>query len=385
MIKKIKNLDQAATRIQKAILDQENIIIYGDVDPDGVTSVVILKEAIEALGGSIAGYYFPDRSREGYGLNEQALEYLSPFSPALIILVDLGIGNYKEVNLAKKKGFQVVIIDHHKVLKMPLASVVVDPHQSGETYPFHDFSAAGLCYKLAQVLLKDNSRQAELERDFSELACLSTIADMMPLKKDNKGIVEEGMKNLLLTSRLSLKTLVEKFSADFPTTEDIVQKVIGVLNASQVQENHLAESFLLLTSTDQKEINALIARLAERSFRHHQARDKAVKMIEEKVDEGDPIIFEGSREWLLSIAGSVASILVKRYKKPIFLYNQGEEISTGSVRTPKGVDSVKLMEKCRRLLISFGGHPQASGFRLKNGNLLKFKKCLEKHYGREEN
>ncbi len=380
MIKKIKNLDKAAARIKKAILHQENIIIYGDVDPDGVTSVVILKEAIEALGGSVAGYYFPDRSKEGYGLNKEALKYLSPLSPALIILVDLGIGNYKEVNLAKKKGFQVVIVDHHKVLKMPLADVVVDPYQAGETYPFHDFSAAGLCYKLAQVLLKKNPRQPELERDFSELACLSTIADMMPLKKDNEGIVEEGMKNLLLTSRLSLQVLVEKFSPDFQTAENIVRKVIGVLNASQVQENHLAESFLLLTSKDPKEVRALIARLAERSLRHHQARDKAVQLIEEKIKDEDPIIFEGSREWLLSIAGSVASILVKRYRKPVFLYNEGKDISTGSVRTPKEVDSVKLMEKCHRFLLSFGGHPQASGFRLKNANLSKFKKCLEKHY-----
>ena len=386
-MKKIKNLDRAAARIQKAILDQENIILYGDVDPDGVTSVVILKEAIEALGGKVARYYFPDRSKEGYGLNKPALKYLSPFAPALIILVDLGIGNYKEVNLAKKKGFHIVIIDHHKVLKMPLAEVVVDPYQKGETYPFHDFSAAGLCYKLAQVLLKKNPRQPELERDFSELACLSTIADMMPLKKDNKGLVEEGMKNLLLTSRLSLKTLVEKFSPDFQTPEEITQKIIGVLNASEVQENHLAESFLLLTSKDPREVKALIARLAERSLRHHQARDKAVKLIGEKLNGEEPIIFEGSREWLLSIAGSVASILVKRYKKPVFLYNEGDKISTGSVRTPKGVDSVKLMEKCHRLLINFGGHPQASGFRLKNENLPKFKKCLEKNYERhnEEN
>lgn len=380
MMKKIKNLDKAATRIQKAILDQENIILYGDIDPDGVTSVIILKETIEALGGRVASYYFPDRSKEGYGLNGEALKYLAPFAPALIILVDLGIGNYKEVNLAKKKGFQVVIIDHHKVLKKPLAEVVVDPYQKGETYPFHDFSAAGLCYKLAQVLLKKNPRQAELERSFSELACLSTIADMMPLKGDNKGIVEEGMKNLWLTARPSLKVLVEKFSPDFQTAEEIVQKIIGVLNASEVQENHLAESFLLLTATKPKEINTLIARLTERALRHHQARDKAVKLIEENINDEAPIIFAGSREWLLSIAGSVASILVKRYKKPVFLYNEGDKISTGSVRTPKGVDSVKLMEKCRRLLVSFGGHPQASGFRLKNENLLKFKKCLEKNY-----
>jgi len=101
--------------------------------------------------------------------------------------------------------------------------------------------------------------------------------------------------------------------------------------------------------------------------------------------KNNPIIFEGSGEWLLPVAGSVASILVKRYHRPIFLYNQGSEMSTGSVRTPKGVDSVKLMENCSHLLVKFGGHPQASGFRLKNENLEKFKKCLIKHYAGNQN
>ncbi len=387
--KKIKNLQKAAARIRKAILHQENIIIVGDVDPDGVTSTIILKETVEALGGEVKYCYFPDCSKEGHGLSRTALEFLTPYQPGLIILVDLGIGNYEEVKWAKKQGFQVVIIDHHQVLKMPLAEVVVDPQQSGETYPFREFSAGGLAYKLAQFLLKKHARQAELERSFSELAALSTIADMMPLREDNEGIVEEGLKNLPLTNRPALRNLLERYTPRTASLGEAARKIIGVLNVSRVREDHLAEAFLLLTSVKEEEINNLIWQLEERIQQHRQERDRVVKEVEANIagketafsGQGPALIFEGGKDWLFPVAGSVASVLVKRYQRPVFLYFQEPEISWGSVRAPEGVDSVKLMEKCQKLLLNFGGHPRASGFRLETKNLEKFRACLEKHYG----
>ena len=387
--RKIKNLQKAATRIRKAILHQENIIIVGDVDPDGVTSVVILKETVEALGGEVKCCYFPDRTKEGYGLNQTALEFLAPYQPGLIILVDLGIGNYDEVEKAKKQGFQTVIIDHHQVSKMPLAEVVVDPCQAGETYPFREFSAGGLVYKLAQVMLKGHPRQAELERNFSELAMISTIADMMPLREDNEGIVEEGMKNLPLTNRPALQNLLKRYIPHSHSLGEAVRAIIRVLNVSQLKKYHLAESFLLLTSKKTEEINNLIWQLEERARQQREERDRVVKEIEEKIagqepafsGQGPVLIFEGGKDWLFPVAGSAASVLVKRYQRPVFLYFQGPEISWGSVRAPEGTDSVKLMGKCQELLLNFGGHPRASGFRLKTKNLEKFRACLEKHYG----
>jgi single-stranded-DNA-specific exonuclease len=378
---KIKNLEKAAKRIKKAISDQENIIIVGDVDPDGVTSTIILKESIEALGGEVKRCYFPERSKEGYGLSQTALNFLDVYKPGLIILVDLGIGNYEEVELAKKQGFQTVIVDHHQVLKKPLAEVVVDPQQSGETYSFRDFSAGGLAYKLAQLLLKDQPQQAELERSFSELAMISTIADMMPLRRDNEGIVEEGLKNLPLTNRLALQILLKKYLPHFSHLKEVVREIIGVLNVSQVGDDHFAESFLLLTSKDKEEIDFFIKKLVERAQAYREERDRVVKEVEDKIaGEEISLVFEGGSNWRFPIAGSAASILVKRYKKPVFLFSQDSKISWGSVRAPKGIDSVKLMEKCQDLLINFGGHPPASGFRLKTKNLKKFKACLEENY-----
>ena len=204
---------------------------------------------------------------------------------------------------------------------------------------------------------------------------------MMPIKEDNQGIIDEGSKNLMLTNRPGLKILVEKYFPISSSPEGAIQKIIAVLNASQVREDHLAESFLLLISEDSKEAQGFIDLLLRRSATHRLARDKAVAEIEEKLEGKNPaFIFEGSKNWSLPIAGSVASIIVGRYDCPVFLYAQGPQLSTGSVRVPKGVDSVKLMEQCKSLLISFGGHPQASGFRLANENLVKFKNCLIKHY-----
>ncbi len=384
--KKIKNLQKAATRIQKAILHQENIIVVGDVDPDGVASTIILKETVEALGGEVKYCYFPDYFQEGHGLSRTALEFLASYQPGLIILVDLGIGNYEEVEWAKKQGFQVVIIDHHQVLKMPLAEVVVNPQQSGETYPFREFSAGGLVYKLAQVMLKGYPRQAELERNFSELAMISTIADMMPLREDNEGIVEEGMKNLPLTNRPALQNLLKRYVPHTHSLGEAVRTIIGVLNVSQLGEYHLAESFLLLTSKKTEEIDNLIWQLEERVQQRREERDRVVKGVEEKIAGQEPaFVFEGGKDWLFPVAGSAASVLVKRYQRPVFLYFQGPEISRGSVRAPEGIDSVKLMEKCQELLLNFGGHPRASGFRLETKNLEKFKTCLKKHYGEDQN
>jgi len=172
------------------------------------------------------------------------------------------------------------------------------------------------------------------------------------------------MKNLPLTSHLGLQILMEKCYPNSTSLEDVVHKMIGLLNASRTRKDHLAESFLLLTSVDEKEIEELIAQFSARSIQHRLDRDQAVREIEEKIANKEAsIIFEGSKTWSVPIAGSVASIIADRHHRPAFLYTQGPKISTGSVRVPKGVDSVKLMGKCSSLLISFGGHPQASGFR----------------------
>ena len=135
----IKNLKRAAGRIKRAIKNKEKIILYGDADLDGAASVIILKESIKNLGGKVARVYFPDREKEGYGLNQKALNLLKKEAPALLILLDCGISNFKEIKLAKKLSLKVIIIDHHEVLeKLPEAEIIIDPKQPGDKYSFKE-------------------------------------------------------------------------------------------------------------------------------------------------------------------------------------------------------------------------------------------------------
>ena len=180
----IKNLKKAAGRILKAIENSERVILYGDGDLDGVSSVIILKETIKTLGGKISSVYFPDRETEGYGITKKALDFLKKFSPALLIALDCGIGNFKEIKEAKKLGFFVIVIDHHKVLdRLPKADIIVDPKQKGDKYLFKELAAVGITFKLSELLLGEKMTES-LRKNFLELVALATIADMMPKVDD---------------------------------------------------------------------------------------------------------------------------------------------------------------------------------------------------------
>ena len=147
MGKEIKNLEKAAKRILKAVEFKEKVILYGDADPDGVISVIILKETLEEFGLKPVQIYFPDREKEGYGINEKALKVLKKKAPALLISFDCAMSNVKEVDLAKKNGFEVIIIDHHNPLpKVPKASIIVNPKQKGDKYSFKQLACAGITY-----------------------------------------------------------------------------------------------------------------------------------------------------------------------------------------------------------------------------------------------
>ena len=250
----IKNLKKAAERILKAIEDSERIILYGDGDLDGVTSVIILKETIKTLGGKISSVYFPDREIEGYGVTKKALDFLKKFSPALFIAMDCGIGNFKEIKEAKKMGFSVIVVDHHKVLdKLPEADIVVDPKQKGDKYLFKELAAVGIVFKLSELLLKEKMTES-LRKNFLELVALATVADMMPKVDENKIFIEEGLGYLENSWRPGIKALIEAdFLKDYNLHEK-VSKVISMLNIRDV-ENRLPTSFFILTNSSPQELS----------------------------------------------------------------------------------------------------------------------------------
>ena len=376
----IKNLKKAAERIIIAIKNREKIILYGDADLDGVTSVIILKEVIKNLGGKITAVYFPDREIEGYGISEIGLNYLKKFSPALFITLDCGIGNFKEVKLARKLGFEVIVIDHHEILdSLPKAKIVVDPKQKGDKYPFKGLANVGIVFKLSEFLLKDLMTDI-LRKNFLELVTLATIADMMPRESENEIFINEGLKSLENSWRPAIRAFFDGEYFKDLIFEQKISRIISILNVRDV-ENNLPASFRLLTFSSLEESKDLIEKLFKKRELNKEKIEEIVQEIEArlfgKLDE--TIIFEGDSEWDVVLISSIASIFCQKYEKPTFIFKKLEKESQGTVRTPAGIDSVALMKKCSKYLLTYGGHPRASGFRIKNENLEKFKECLIKN------
>jgi single-stranded-DNA-specific exonuclease len=373
----IKNFREAAKEIITAIKNKKKIILYGDADLDGVASVVILKESIRNLGGEVVAVYFPDRESEGYGITKTGLNYLQKFSPALLIALDLGIGNFEEVEIAQDLGFEVIIIDHHQTLgRLPKGAIIIDPKQKGDSYPFKSLATVGITFKFSQALLQKKLTE-KLRESFLELVALATISDLMPRSEENELFIEEGLESLKSTWRPGLQAFFSVNSLWNCSSQEVARKIISSLNAAE-KKGHLNEAYLLLTEKDEKEAKSQAEILLEKS---HQ-RQMRIKEITIELDaivskkDGEEIIFEGNEKWPLTLLGPVASRICQKYQKATFLFREDKEESQGAVRVPSGLDSVKMMGKCAKLLETYGGHPQASGFRVKNKNLEKFKICL---------
>jgi single-stranded-DNA-specific exonuclease len=371
----IKNLKKAAQRIKKAIKNKEKIILYGDADLDGVTTTILLKEAIKNLGGEISSIYFPDREKDGYGITKNGLHSLKEIAPALLITLDLGITNFEEILLAKKLGFEVLIIDHHEIIdKLPQAKIIVDPKQKGDRSSLEYLANVGIVYKLSEVLF-ENKMSSELKQNFLELVALGTIADMMPREGENEIMIAEGLQSIANSWRPGIKAFFRERSFENYNVFQKVSKLISLLNIRDVQ-NQLPASYRLLTASSFEEIKNILDILIEKSFERKRKIEEIKGEIERRISEEEPLIFEGDSSWELILLGSVASTISQKYQKPVFLFKKGEKESQGTARTAKDFDLVKAMKSCARLLESFGGHAPAAGFRIKNENLEKFKNCL---------
>jgi single-stranded-DNA-specific exonuclease len=377
----IKNLKKAAERILAALQNKEKVVLYGDADPDGVASVIILQETLEELGLKPSCVYFPNREKEGYGIHKPALEKLEKYAPALFLVLDCGVGNVEEVELAKKMGFDVLIIDHHKMLpQVPKIPIICNPKQKDDKYPFKDLATGGIIYKLSRLLYSLSGKQYQADK-FLELAALATLADLMPLKDDNEKLVKEGILALRFTKRPGLKALIEINKVRDYDIREIRQKIVSPLNAGETKDS-LNETYLLLIEKDLEKARKIAKDLIEKLNLRKKEIRRITEEVEKRLDLSQKIIFEGDENWHLVFLGAVASRICNKYKKPVFLFRQGKKESPGAVRMPEGLDAVKAMVSCSQLLKTYGGHPPAAGFRLKNENIEKFKECLINYFSR---
>ena len=380
----IKNLKKTARRIQKAIEKKERILLFADSDLDGVTSFIVLEETIKSLGGKIEDSYFFGRSlEEAFGLNKDALEYFKKSAPGLLITLDCGITSFKEIEIANKLGLETIIIDHHQVLnKLPNASIVVDPKQEKDKYPFKELAAVGVTCHLSRLLFK-NKWEAGIKKNIMELTALGTLADMMKISDDNEVFIKEGVPSLIKSPRPAFQALLSKIDKDKYSPNEIVRKIIAILNITETK-NHIPQSYSFLTCPDKSLCKKMVEDLSEQNRERRLKVRDITEIIGEKINEQWPVsvIFEGSKDYSLSLTGALSSRICNKFKKPCFIFQKGDKVSKGSVRTPKGIDSVKAMKQCSDLLEVFGGHAQASGFTVENKNLEKFKQCLSQYFSK---
>ena len=379
-MQKIKNIEKAAERIKKAVANNERIILYGDSDLDGISSVVLLEEAIKNVGGHIDSVFFPDREVDGYGINLNMLKLLKDKAPALFITADLGIGNVKEVDVANQMGFEVIIVDHHETLAgIPAASIIVDMKQPSDPYPFKGLANVGVTYNLCLELIGKNISES-LKNSFLELAALGTIADMVPQTDQNQEIIEQGLRSLKNTFRPAIRAFLDILGEGY-VFEGALGKIISALNAAE-SVNFKSQSYLLLKSADAKECQKIAQGLLDKNLEKQQQIKNIILDIENRIlkKPDSSIIFEGDPSWKLILAGPAASTLCQKYEKPVFIYKKLNTESAGSVRNPKGTNSVDAMKTCSDFLLTFGGHANASGFRVKNEDLKKFEECLVKYF-----
>jgi single-stranded-DNA-specific exonuclease len=274
----------------------------------------------------------------------------------------------------------VIVVDHHQILEnIPPAKIVVDPQQPGDQSEYKYLANVGLTFKLAEEILGQGLSNS-LKNSFLELTALATISDMVPQIGENKMFIEEGLRSLANTFRPGLRAFLD-ILGEGEVVSNGFYKVISALNAAE-SVDFKNESYTLLTSfskdTCMQLAQDLIAKTSYKQIKIKEITEEVERRITQKKDEA--IIFEGDPAWRLVFAGPVASIIYAKYNKPTFIFKKGDSESSGSVRSPKGLDSVLAMKTCADFLITYGGHPQASGFRIKNENLEKFEKQLNEYF-----
>jgi single-stranded-DNA-specific exonuclease len=364
------NLPKAIDRINIAISQHENIVVYGDYDADGVTATALLGLALKSLGARVTEY-IPNRFDEGYGLNLEAMHNLVEQGTNLIITVDCGIRSWEEADFAQDAGMDLIVTDHHHPLKeLPPAFAVINPKQAGDVYPEKNLAGVGLAYKLIEALALSKKYPNLDKQDYLDLVALGTVADMVPLTGENRSLVRFGLEYIRQPVRQGLMALigVSGLTPARISTTNISFALAPRLNASGRLESALA-SLHLLTSQDPMEAGRL-AQWLEIQNRDRQRITRDIQAnAEEKIIVGDEIpllLFAADAEYNPGVVGLAASRLTEQYYRPSIIASIGEEFSRGSCRSIPEFHITDALDQCKDLLVHHGGHAAAAGFTVRN-------------------
>lgn len=386
----MKGMDKAIERIKKGLNEKERIAIYGDYDVDGVTSTALLYNFLKGINAN-ATYYNPDRLKEGYGINFNAVKKLAEDGVTLIISGDCGITAVKEVEDAKELGVDFIVTDHHKPPEeLPQAVSVLNPKLKDCKYPAKEIVGVGVIFNLVIALrraLRDEGFFKDNEPnlgDYLDLVALGTVADCAPLLDVNRILVKEGIKRMQKPKRFGLQALKEASSIKGEVTSyDLGFKFGPRINASG-RMSTADNAVKLFISNDLEDARELAKGLNKENINRQGTEagiiKEAISELESNPDIiGSNCIVLASRNWHPGIIGIVASRIVDRYEKPTMLIAIDEEgVGKGSGRSVDGVNIYAALSECRELFLQFGGHEQAAGLSIREENVDKFRKMFDK-------
>ncbi|MFZ0547207.1 MAG: single-stranded-DNA-specific exonuclease RecJ [Candidatus Promineifilaceae bacterium] len=382
----LPDMDKAMARIRQAIEQDEIIVVYGDFDADGVTSTVLLTQALRGLGLSReqAQPHIPDRFEDGYGLNEKVLTMLKKDRNAnLVISVDCGIRSIREVEHANKIGLDMIITDHHSLgRRIPPALAVINPKRTDSTYPEEMLAGVGIAYKMAQALRVAFPDRAEFdETDFLDLVAVGTVADLAPLQGENRKLVMDGLKVINSCQRPGLAALarVSGLKPGSISAESIAFALGPRINAAgRLAHAHQAAKLLALNNFPLVHLEAheQAVELNDLNQDRQQLTAKLTKEAEAQIDPESPLLFAADPDFAPGVVGLVAGRLTEKYYRPSIIVEQGETESRGSCRSIPEFHITNALDQVQDLLVRHGGHAQAAGFTINNENLPEFRERM---------
>ena len=405
----LADIDPAIERIQRAVEKGERIVIYGDYDVDGVTAVSTLYLYLKGKG-ALVDYYIPNRAGEGYGVSVTAIDKLAARGVDLIITVDTGITAADEVAYAKTLGIDTVVTDHHECrTALPRAVAVVNPHRPDCGYPFKELAGVGVVFKLIcafeERVTGDSRREcvARMCQEYADLVAIGTIADVMPIKEENRLIVSYGLGRMEKARRVGLSALMnavigqtEATKSRYKTEPKITSGYIGYtlaprLNAAgRIRSASIAVELFL--TTDPERAKAIAEELCdanrERQVEENRITAAAFEKIEKEHDfEHDPVIVLDDDSWHHGVIGIVSSRVTERYGLPSILVSfegsgeekSGADVGKGSGRSVKGLNLAAALQNCSDTLLKYGGHELAAGLSVSRASLPDFRMRINEY------
>lgn len=377
----MKDMDKAVARIEKAIANNENILVFGDYDVDGTTAVSLVSSYLRSFYPNVATY-IPDRYAEGYGISYMGIDYAEDNDISLIIALDCGIKSIDHVNYAKAKNIDFIICDHHRPGDiLPNAVAVLDPKRDDCSYPYDELCGCGVGFKLIQALAENRNQTIEDLVEYLDLVATAIAADIVPINGENRVLAKFGLEVINSNPRPGIKALIQNVKKKVLTITDVVFIVAPRINAAG-RIKHGNEAVALLTEYDLDQAEQFASEIeqhnSDRKELDKQITKEALLQIEENNEHVRFSTVVYQENWHKGVIGIVASRLVENYYRPTIVFTKSGEKLAASARSVKDFDIYNALEACAEHLEQFGGHMYAAGMTLLEENYENFKNAFEK-------